>query len=110
MAQKDFIHPVINSEIISIAGHYLYQQEIRIPFREKELLYLTGYYIIDTSCCGTGGCVFATIPGFIDQWHYRYTEEGTPVSLVEPIEDTETRSEVITLIKQREISQQFNFV
>ena len=110
MARKDFVHPVINREITSISGMYMYQQEVRVPFGRRELLYLTGYYIVDRSCCGTGGCVFAAVPGFIEKWHYRHTDDGSPVSSVESIDDPETRAQVISLIRRKEISQQFNFL
>ena len=100
---KDFVHPKLNEEVTAIAGHYTNEREERLTVNGKEVLYVVGYGVVDTSCCGMGGCRFAIVPGYILDYKYREDEGGNPVSSVEPIrEDDEARREIIRLIEGKE--------
>jgi len=99
---KEYIHPELNQKITSIAGHYVLVKEGRLPFRGREVVYTIGYGVFDTTCCGVGGCLYALVPGFVLNWHVRYDEQGRPVSLVEPIRDEATQSEIRRLLKEKE--------
>lgn len=108
MGQKDFTHLELNEEIKTISGHFVFQNEHKLTYDGREILYLTGYGVTDSSCCGVAGCTFSYVPGFIERWHYRQDGNG-PVSLVEPIEDEAVQKEVAKIIQEREKSQQVNF-
>lgn len=109
MAPREFIHPVLNEEVRSITGHYSFLKESRLTYLEREILYLTGCSLVESACCGSGGCPFAHVPGFIVRWHYRTTDDGRPVSLVEPVEAERDRQALSQMIRSAEICSQVNF-
>ena len=59
---------------------------------------MVGGAIVDTSCCGVGGCAYALVPGFVVDWKYRRNEGGLAVSRVEPIRDEVIQGRVRRLI------------
>jgi hypothetical protein len=105
----DYVHPELNREVTAIGGHYVPVKEARLPVDGREVLYVAGYAVIDTSCCGTGGCGYALVPGFILDWKYRRNEGGLSVSRTEPIRDPEVQDRVRRLIQEREMVNQVNF-
>ncbi len=105
----EFPHPKLNQPITAIGGHYVFVKEERLPFRGREVLYLVGYAVVDTSCCGLGGYGYAVVPGFLVAWKDRTDEQGRPVSRVEPIRDEPTRREIRQRIQQREGVHQVTF-
>ncbi len=102
VASKDFIHPELNEEVTAIGGHYVPVKEIRLPFQDRQILYIAGYAIVDSSCCATGGCGYAQVPGFILDWKCKVSKEKNPVSRVEPIHDRATRKVIRQLIEKEE--------
>jgi hypothetical protein len=105
----DFVHPELNAEITAIGGYYVLTKEIRIPFQGQSLLYFIGHAVIDTSCCGVGGCGYALVPGFILQWKYKKTEGSHFVSRLKPIRDQRIQKDVKRLIEKEEIVHQIHF-
>ena len=106
---QDFVHPLLGREITAIGGHYVFNKEIRLPFNDREILYFVGYAVVNTSCCGVGGCAYALVPGFIKNWKYQKTGDGAFVSQVEPIRDLEEQKEIRRLIQKKEVVQQISF-
>ena len=84
-------------------------KEARLPLQGREVLYVVGYAVIDTSCCGIGGCAYALVPGFIMDWRYKRNEDGLTVSQVEPIHDEAIQKEVRRLIEREETVRQVSF-
>ena len=105
----DFIHPVLNKAVRTISGHYILSQEKRLPYNGREVLYFIGCAVLDTSCCGPGGCSYALVPGYVKQWKYRLTPENLPVSQIDPILNKDVQKELQHLIKGKEPVQQVNF-
>ncbi len=100
---KDYVHPTLNEEVTAIGGHYVAQKEDRVALNGKEVLYILGYSVVDTSCCGMGGGRFAVVPGWLDRYKYRTEDSGKSVSEVTPVEDDwETRRAIIGMIEQKE--------
>ncbi len=106
---KDYIHPVLNEEIRTISGHYILSTENRLPFNDRQVLYFIGCAVVDSSCCGTGGCAYALVPGYIRQWKYKLNAVNLSVTQVEPIHDKADRQQLGLLIKEKERVQQVNF-
>jgi hypothetical protein len=106
---KDYIHPVLNQEIRTISGHYILSRENRLPFNDRQVLYFIGCAVVDSSCCGTGGCAYALVPGYIRQWKYKLNAGNLSVTQVEPIRDKTDRQALRRLIKKKESIQQVNF-
>ena len=106
---KEHTHYDLNQENIAISGSYVLTNEVRLPFGEREVFYLTGYSVVDSSCCGTGGCGYALVPGFIISWKSKKNKDGLFVSHVEPIRDKEDQKEIRRLIGGSELVQQVIF-
>ena len=106
---KDYIHPVLNEEIRTISGHYILSRENRLPFNDRQVLYFIGCAVVDSSCCGTGGCAYALVPGYIRQWKYKLNAGNLAVTQVELIRDKDDRHALGLLIKEKEGVQQVNF-
>lgn len=100
---KDYVHPALNEEVTAIGGHYVSEKDERITINGREVLYILGYSVVDTSCCGMGGGRFAVVPGWLDRYKYRTDTSGLPVSEVTPVEDDwETRRAIIGMIEKKE--------
>ena len=106
---KEYVHQELNREIVAIGGHYVLAKEVRLPFRGREVLYLVGCAVVDTSCCGAGGCAYALVPGFILEWKSQTDGDGLAISQVEPIRDEVTQREVRRLIEREEPVHQVMF-
>jgi hypothetical protein len=100
---KDYIHPSLNEEVTAIGGHYVSEKDDRVAINGREVLYIIGYAVVDTSCCGMGGGRFAVVPGWVVRYKYRVDDKGLPVSEVTPVEDDwETRRAIIGMIEKKE--------
>ncbi len=106
---QDFIHPKLGQEITAIGGHYVFNNEHRVSFNDGDVLYLVGYAVVDTSCCGIGGCAYAMVPGYIRRWKYKKNETNEPVSQVEPVRDADDQAAISQLIQKKENVQQVTF-
>ena len=105
-----FVHDPLNTQVDAIAGHYTFTREERIPWEGRELLYRVGYAVIDTSCCGTGGCGYALVPGFVVEWQTSADEHGHPVSQVDPVRDPDQRLAIERHLKGEEYVPQVQFL
>jgi hypothetical protein len=105
----EYVHKGLNQQIRSIGGHYVLVKEVRVPYQGREVLYLVGHAAFDNTCCGTGGCAYALVPGFVRSWHSNQTEDGLTISHLEPIVDADTQNEIRRLIEQLETVQQVMF-
>ena len=107
---QDFSHPELNVRVTAIGGSYFLLKEVRLPFDGEDLLYLIGAAVFDTTCCGTGGCAYALVPGFVRQWKYKTNANGRPVSQVSPVADDRLRERVKAFIVEKESIHQVDFV
>jgi hypothetical protein len=107
---QDFSHPELNEQVTAIGGSYFLLKEVRLPFEGEELLYLIGAAIFDTTCCGTGGCAYALVPGFVRQWRYRVDANGRPVSQVSPVIGDRLRERIKAIIFKNESVYQVDFI
>ncbi|MDD4875701.1 MAG: hypothetical protein PHQ86_01005 [Dehalococcoidales bacterium] len=107
--QMAYTHSKLNEESYSIAGHYCLEKEVRLQYHDRTVLYAIGYAVVDTSCCGVGGCRYALVPGYIINWQKEINGSSLPVSLVETISDKSTQNDITRLIKETEIITQVDF-
>lgn len=99
-----FTHPQLGQEVESIAGVYAYTEEKRLQIAEKDVLYFIGYSVTNKSCCGVGGCMFATVAGFVLQYAAKKDRDNI-VSEVEPITEEALRKHIEKLIKAQGVLQ-----
>jgi hypothetical protein len=104
-----FIHQPLNTEITSIGGHYLLIKEVRLPFDGRDVLYVSGCAVTDTSCCGASGCAFADVPGYILAWKENKDPDGFYISSVEYVTDIATQNSIREIIKKNDGVIQVNF-
>ena len=105
----DFVHEKLDQEIHAIGGHYYFSDEVRRPFKGREILYLVGGAVFDGTCCGYTGFGYALVPGFIVNWKYKTDTDGMPVSRLEPVRLKAEQEEIRSLIKQKESIDQVKF-
>jgi hypothetical protein len=107
---REYIHPKMDTDIESIGGYYTFEKEAKLFYKGREVLVEFGYGILDKSCCGTAGCRFAYVAGYIISWKSKLAEDGSPVSEIQTIEDEEERSEIKDIIDLTEPHRQVNFL
>lgn len=83
----DFVHPLLNKEVYAIGGHYVFVKEDLFPHRNGDILYLVGYALADTSCCGPAGCGYAVVAGHVVSLHYRRTDDDRLISVITPVDE-----------------------
>jgi len=109
MNVQDFSHPTLDEEITAIGGHYVFVKEKQVPYQNRQLLYYVGYAVVDTSCCGVGGCAYALVPGFVTSWKHKKNDDGCEISQVESIRDPDLQHKIRGMIQKEEGVQQVTF-
>ncbi len=99
---NNYVHQELNQQVTAIGGHYLLVKEARLPFHGREVLYLVGHAAFDTTCCGTGGCAYALVPGFIVRWRSGTNEDGLAVSAVQPIDQSDLQEQIRRRLERQE--------
>ena len=92
-----------------IAGYYTPEKEVRLAYNGREVLYVVGEAMLQSSCCGVGNWVYVAVPGYILDWHGS-NEEGRPVTAIEPISDPQTREDIRKMIEDRESTDRIQFM
>lgn len=99
----------LNKEVRSISGGYELEKEGRLQVGGEEVLYIVGNAVVDSACCGVGGCRYALVPGYVRRFRFRQDQQGLWVSEVEPVTDGTIRGRITDLLKERELVQQVQF-
>ena len=105
----DFVHPELGREVTAIGGHYVFDKEIKLPYSGKEILYFVGYAVLESICCGIGGCAYVLVPGFIREWKYKKNQDDCFVSKVAPIRNLSVQVDIRRLIQKKEMVYQVTF-
>ena len=105
---REYTHE-IGREVRSISGGYEFEKEGNLQIDGRKVLYVVGNAVVDSSCCGVGGCRYALVPGYVRQFKTRQDEQGLWISEVEPIIDRAARQEITRVLKEKEIVQQVQF-
>jgi hypothetical protein len=93
----------------AISGSYTLEKEMKLPHADREVLVVLGHAFIDSSCCGVAGCRYAFVPGYLQGWHDRSSEDGLPVSTVESIRDRAEQRAIEATIREKELIQSIEF-
>ncbi len=98
-----YTHLELGKDVIfGIAGYYTPQQEVGLEYNGREVLYVIGQVVLESSCCGNGRWTYTFVPGYIVNWQNTRNEDGLPVSEVEPIADGEAREDIMKIIQSKE--------
>ncbi|MFC1980713.1 hypothetical protein ACFLVN_00480 [Chloroflexota bacterium] len=87
-----YTHLELDEDIKTIAGYYTPIKEVRLKYDSREVLYMLGEAVIESSCCGSGNWTYVLVPGYIVNWQNEKNENGLPVSEVERISDTRAQT------------------
>ena len=102
-SKTKYTHLPLGQEVeIGIGGYYVPYEEVRLPYKNREVLYVIGQAVVESSCCNTGNWKYTIIPGFIESWKNETSEAGLPVSGIELIRDEETQIELRHIIQEAE--------
>jgi hypothetical protein len=102
MGKLEYTHLKINEDVTCISGYYTPLKEVRLPYNDKEVLYVVGQAVVESSCCGVGCWGYVLVPGHIINWQNKINEAGLPVSEVEPVSDKITRDDISQIINEVE--------
>ena len=97
----EYLHQAQGTEVRFIAGHYTIVEEQRLASCGREVLYVVGIAAVASTCCGTQGCRFVNIPGYVVAWKARLSESGMPISIVEPVEGEAEQAEIREILDCR---------
>jgi hypothetical protein len=85
------------------------EEEGQLEVDGRTVLYVVGVAVIDSSCCGEGGCRYALVPGYVRNLKTRRNADGLWVSEVESITDPKAKQEISQKLKNMEAIQQVQF-
>ncbi len=104
-----YIHRPIGEEVRALGGSYTLEKEMKLLHADREVLVVLGHAFIDSSCCGVAGCRYAFVPGYLQGWHDRSSEDGLPVSTVESIRDQAEQRAIEEAIRGDELIHSIEF-
>ncbi len=104
-----YTHLELGKDESALAGYYTPHKEVRLKYDGREVLYVVGEVVIESSCCATGSWEYAIVPGYIVNWQKEKNKSGQPVSEVELIADKETQDNIKQLIETEESVYQVSF-
>lgn len=97
-----YTHAELDKDAPALAGYYTPHKEVRLKYDGKEVLYVVGQVVIESSCCAVGSWEYAVVPGYVVNWQKERNNNGQPVSEVELITDKETQNTIKQLIESKE--------
>ena len=105
-----YTHLELDKDVESgIARYYTPQKEVRLQYNGREVLYVIGQAVVESSCCGNGSWGYAIVPGYIVNWQNTKNEAGLPISEVEPILDEEVQHNIRRIIETEETASPIGF-
>lgn len=109
-----YAHLPLNQDIEAFAGYYTPEKEVRMKYLGRELLYVTGHIVIETTCGPNTSCTpvnywYATVPGYIVNWQAEKNKKGLPVTEIEPITDTALQNAIRKIILKDEAVARVDF-
>jgi len=97
----EYIHPELNQEVEFFGGSYSFVEEGKLNYQGKEVFYLLGIAGVESSCCGTGGCAFIKVPGYVLSWKKGGNKSGHSISEVERIVSEESQTAIRKILQEK---------
>ena len=112
-----YTHLPLNKDVEAFAGYYTPENEVRLKYNGREVLYVTGHVVVEATCCAEsydGSCAtanywYAIVPGYLLEWQNERNESGLPVSEIELITDRERQKEIQQIILDKEAVARVDF-
>ena len=96
----EYVHQELNEEIRSIGGYYMVVEEGILNHNGREVLYIVKVAEVE-SCCGTGGCGYILVPGYVISWKNKRNDAGLAISVVEPIQEVDTQGDIKKVLEEK---------
>jgi hypothetical protein len=102
-----YTHIPLNQDVEAFAGYYTPEKEVRMEYKGKEVVYVTGHIVVETTCalghsCSPANYWYATVPGYIINWQTETNKDNLPVTEIEPITDTTIQNDIRQIIFKNE--------
>jgi hypothetical protein len=97
----EYIHPELNKRVDFFGGGYSFIEEGKFAYQRKEVLFSVGIANLEASCCGTWGCGFIKVPGYVLSWKTPVDEQGQVLSEIERVEDQESQREIRKILEEK---------
>lgn len=97
----EYVHQELDKEVTALSGYYTPLEEFQVDYNGRKVLCVTGVSVIECSCCGSGGCSYAIVPGYVLSWKSGKSDAGLPVTVVEPISDKAARQGIAAILKEK---------
>jgi hypothetical protein len=109
-----YAHLPLGKDVEAFAGYYTPEKESRLKFEGREVLYVTGHVVVETTCgannsCATANYWYATVPGYIRQWQTEKNREGLPITEVELIPEIATQNAIREIVLKNEAVARVDF-
>jgi hypothetical protein len=109
-----YAHLPLNQDVEASAGYYTPEKEVRMTFQGREVLYVTGHVVVETTCglgnsCTPANYWYATVPGYIVNWQAGKNKKGLPVTEIESIIDIATQNTIRKVILKNEAVARVDF-
>jgi hypothetical protein len=114
-----YTHLPLGKDVEAFAGYYTPENEVRLKYRGREVLYVTGHVVVEATCSGDSCGIadtyvaanywYAIVPGYVLKWQGERNKNGLPVTEVELIKDTETQEDIRRIILTREAVSRLDF-
>jgi len=105
-----YIHPALNEPCEAIGGHYVLTDEHRMTIDGEDVLVFIGYGVVDSSCCGPGGCRYAVVPGVVQRYRHGQNPDGMWISEVIPVTASHLQLRIRSYLLNTEKVQQVQFL
>ena len=109
MEKLEYTHTKLGEDVNCPAGYYTPNKEVRLKYKYREILYVVGRAVVDSSCCGFGNWTYVSVPGYIINWKNKSSDAGLPVSEVEPIYGKAAKEEIRRIVIEAESVSQVEF-
>lgn len=109
-----YAHLPLGKDVEAFAGYYTPETEARLAYQGREVLYVTGHVVVESTCgadntCSTANYWYATVPGYVVRWQYDKNKEGLPVTEVELITSTAAQNAIREIIFKNETVARVDF-
>jgi len=99
---QQYVHQELDQDYYFSAGFYTPRREVKLKYNGREVLYIVGHVVVESSCCGTANWSYGLVPGYIVNWQNERNEAGLPVSEVESVSDEAEQEDIRKMIKGAE--------
>ncbi len=97
----EYTHPQLNIEVKAPSGGYVPHEENILSYEGKDVIYIVGLMVIETSCCGIGSWEYVQVPGYLINRGEISNNNKEPKSKIDTIQNEKDRTAIYKLLEQR---------